>query len=103
MKNNTTPQQLGEMLSIARSYKLSSSALFSLCVLAEMHSATIGQLTRELGLSTAAATGVADSLADKEFITRTNGRTDRRTIWLEITPRGREALNDILHPQAVAA
>jgi len=101
--NTTTARQLGEMLAIAGQYKLSRSALLSLCVLSEMHSATLGQLTRELGLTSAAATGIADSLAAMDFVVRSNGFSDRRQVWLDITPRGREALNDILTPQAVPA
>jgi DNA-binding MarR family transcriptional regulator len=104
MKNNTTTaKQLGEMLAIARAYKLSGSALQFLCRIAAEHSLTLGSLCREIGLTSEAATGIADSLVALGFATRMNGFSDRRTVWLDITPRGREALADILNPQAVPA
>jgi len=103
MKNNTTASQLGEMLAIARAYKLRGSALHFLCLLAGNHSLTLGNLCNLTNMSSAAATGIADTLVAMEFVTRSNGLSDRRTIWLEITPRGKEALNDILNPLAVYA
>lgn len=51
----------------------------------------IGIIAEEFGISTAAATGIADTLENRGLAVRTHSKTDRRKITLSITPEG-EAL-----------
>ena len=46
-------------------------------------------------MSTAAITGLADGMEKSGIVTRQRSGLDRRTIWLELTDKGREALKAI--------
>lgn len=63
---------------------------------------TMGALAKALGVSTAAATGIADKLEGLDYLERINGTQDRRTIFLKLTVKGRDVAERI-HPQPQSA
>jgi DNA-binding MarR family transcriptional regulator len=77
-------------------YRLNTSALQALCDLGASESIVMTHLARRLGISSAAITGMIDSLEKSQFVVRQNSRTDRRKIWITLTDLGRRALSDIL-------
>lgn len=93
-----TPFQIARLISHMDDYNLNSSALHCLCVIdaAGADALTMTSTARAMRLSTAALTSIADRLETLGFITRRPARVDRRVIWLELTQRGKEALQDIL-------
>lgn len=52
----------------------------------------ISEIADRMGVSLSAATGLADRLARAELAVRQRSTEDRRVVWLEITPKGRELL-----------
>lgn len=92
------PFAAARMLKSMAEYNLSASATHALCVIREAgaDALTMSTTAKALGLSTAALTGLADTLEALGFITRRPARVDRRVIWLELTEQGRAALTDIL-------
>jgi len=93
------PALMARMLRTAGLYNLPAGGLQTLCELAATgcDSLTMSSMARKLGVSTAAITGTADALEALGFVTRQHSRTDRRVIWLNLTDRGRAALEDILN------
>jgi MarR family 2-MHQ and catechol resistance regulon transcriptional repressor len=86
------------ILSRADQYRLSASALHTLCALraSGADSLIMTSVARKLDLSTAAVTHIADNLERLGFIERAPSESDRRVIWINLTDRGRDALTDIL-------
>jgi len=52
----------------------------------------ISEVAARLGVSLSAATGLADRLTRAGLAVRSRDGDDRRVVWLEITPKGRELL-----------
>ncbi|MHB0886964.1 MAG: MarR family winged helix-turn-helix transcriptional regulator [Bacillota bacterium] len=52
----------------------------------------ISDIADRMGVSLSAATGLADRLARAGLAIRERSTEDRRVVWLEITPKGRELL-----------
>lgn len=92
------PAILARILTRSSLYDLSANQLQALCELAASTSEalTMGGLARQLEISSAAVTTLADVLEKQGHITRHPSRTDRRTIWLILTDTGKKALTDIL-------
>jgi len=53
-------------------------------------SINLTELTSSINLNNSAVTGIVDRLEAKEFVHRIKKGEDRRTIYLEITPEGKE-------------
>jgi MarR family transcriptional regulator, organic hydroperoxide resistance regulator len=47
-------------------------------------------LAKELGVTPGNVTGIVDRLAEQEMVVRKPDPVDRRIIWLEATPKGKE-------------
>lgn len=94
----TSARTLAGILGRADQYRLSFSALRTLCELraSGADSLIMTSVARKLDLSTAAVTHIADDLERRGFINRAPSATDRRVLWLNLTDRGRDALTDIL-------
>lgn len=94
----TTSFQLARFISRFDDYKLSKSAVHCLCVIdaAGADSLTMTSAARAMRISTAAITSIADHLEERGFIARRTARVDSRVIWLDLTERGKDALQDIL-------
>lgn len=86
--------KLATSLAAAAEYKLNISSLRTLIIL-EKRDITVGTIAKELDLTPASATQIADSLVRMDFVTRNHGEQDRRIIWISINDRGRAALKDI--------
>lgn len=93
------PADLARILSRAGLHNLHLAAFQALCELAASgtDSGNMTTLSRKLGMSTAGMTSVADTLETAGFVIRQQSRNDRRAIWLNLTDRGRLALQDILN------
>lgn len=82
-------------LRISRRLGIGNSAMW---ILIELHPAgrvlTLASLSRTLGVSSAAMTGLVDGLEAKELVKRTRGGMDRRTVGLSLTLKGRAALEE---------
>lgn len=71
-----------------RSFGLNLTQGEALCIIAEHEDGIqLGPLARELGVSSATLTGVADTLEKRGFARRRRGM-DRRSEWLDITHEG---------------
>jgi DNA-binding MarR family transcriptional regulator len=53
-------------------------------------------LAERLKVSTAAVTSIVDKLEDEHLVHRTRSKEDRRQVLVQITPRGREAVQRVL-------
>ncbi|RDV84497.1 MarR family winged helix-turn-helix transcriptional regulator [Ammonifex thiophilus] len=65
---------------------------FFLQVLAEKGRASVSEMAAELGVTLAAITALAGKLSRAGWVQRTRSGPDRRVVWLELTPAGREVL-----------
>ncbi len=61
-----------------------------LCFILAHEKITVGDISRGLGISYPAATKTVSRLAEKRLVTRKHDPADRRNIFVEITPAGRE-------------
>lgn len=52
----------------------------------------LGDLAEELDFTSGAVTGLCDRLENKGFARRVRRELDRRTVWLDITEKGREMM-----------
>lgn len=76
-----------------------TSAQFIVVVgMAHNRASTLTEFSRLLGYDTGAMTRLLDRIEQKGIIKRVRSTTDRRTVNIELTPRGRE-----LYPQIKAA
>ncbi|RJX16921.1 MAG: MarR family transcriptional regulator [Ammonifex sp.] len=53
---------------------------------------TVSEVAAELGVTLAAVTVLANKLARSGWVNRYRDERDRRVVWLELTPSGREVL-----------
>jgi len=71
-------------------YNVTLPQMLSLYELSRHDSMNLTELTRSINLNNSAITGIVDRLEAKGFVTRVKKEGDRRTIYLEITPAGKE-------------
>lgn len=86
--------------SVARSSGLTPSQLIVLHLLDGMQRATAGEIARAASVGQATVTALVDKLVERGFVERKREATDRRRVWVAITPEGRRALEgapDLLH------
>jgi len=81
--------RIGLYLSDLRDAKLSQGDAHILALLDEKSPATIADLHRGLAHKRSTLTSILDRLAERGFVTRSVGATDRRTFVIALTPRGR--------------
>lgn len=64
---------------------------------------TIREISESVLISTGSITYVIDKLEKKEFLIRTNCPEDRRAVYLEITEKGKQVMDDIFpkHQQVI--
>ena len=85
------------LLAYAAERKLCVSAIRILLRIFPGHCITLSSLATELGISTAAITGLADSLEKANAAKRIPYPSDRRAFALSITPETHADLKTILH------
>ena len=73
-------------------HALSEGRLAVLLAAARRGTATPAQLAEDLGVTRAAITGLCDSLARAELITRAPHPSDRRSLTIALTPAGDRVL-----------
>ena len=81
--------RIGLYLSDLRDAKLSQGDAHILALLDEKSPATIADLHRGLAHKRSTLTSILDRLAERGFVTRSVGATDRRTFVIALTSRGR--------------
>ena len=57
---------------------------------------TMSGLAERLGVSTAAVTSIVDKLEAEDLVHRSRSKTDRRQVFVQITPRGQEAVKRVI-------
>lgn len=86
----------------ARKLGISIEAYHLLCLVAYSSGHKLKNYARLLEISTAAITGLADSLQRAGMTLRHRQPCDRRSWILSLTPKGNEAINSILTPKEKA-
>jgi DNA-binding MarR family transcriptional regulator len=89
------PADLCHLFRFARDHNLGLTTLHTLMFLLANGSVKMSALAKELGYSTAAATGTADRLEKLGLIGRGFAK-DRRVILLQLTPKGHETITAAL-------
>ena len=59
---------------------------------------TTSHISRKIGLTSAAMTGILDKLESMRLVFRKRNQYDRRVVTIGLTDRGREAAHDIINP-----
>jgi DNA-binding MarR family transcriptional regulator len=88
--------RIGLYLADLREQNLSQGEAHILALLAQQSPATVGELHAGLAHKRSTLTSILDRLAERRFITRTVGTTDRRTFVIGLTPRGRRVAARVL-------
>lgn len=71
-------------------YNVTLPQMLCLYEISRRDSINLTELTKSINLNNSAITGIVDRLEAKGFVNRVKKGTDRRTIYLEITPAGKE-------------
>jgi DNA-binding MarR family transcriptional regulator len=77
--------------SLSRATGLTPPQLMVLSTLSGADEATPTTIARAVGVSQATATALIDKLAQRGFVRRRRGETDRRQVWVSLTAEGRDA------------
>ena len=75
---------------LGASFSKSEAAL--LAFLAEQGPATMSEVSSAVGLALSSATGLVDRLVERRLVERSRPESDRRTVRVVLTARGRRAL-----------
>ncbi|GLX67854.1 MarR family winged helix-turn-helix transcriptional regulator [Paenibacillus glycanilyticus] len=67
-----------------------------LCTLHTSGSLKVSELADVLGLTSGAITGIADKLLSEDLISRERASNDRRVVYIELTAKGKDMVDDIL-------
>jgi len=79
---------------------LSSNRFSALRALLDGELLTMSGLAARLQVSTAAVTSIVDKLEAEQFVKRSRSKEDRRQVFVQITPRGRDAVQGVLDVRA---
>ena len=79
---------------LSRETNLSPSQLRVLEILVEKNRCTLGEIAKETQLSNATITALIDKMESRGLVIRVRGHEDRRRVWLELTPAGRQSAED---------
>ncbi len=82
-----------EYLVPQESAKLSRGETTLLASLAEQGQATMSEISSLLGLALSSTTGLVDRLVERRLVQRSRAESDRRTVRVVLTSRGRRALD----------
>ena len=80
--------RIGLYLATLREQRLTQGEAHILAHLASSGPATVGELHRSLAHKRSTLTSILDRLAERGYITRESGRTDRRTFVVTLTRSG---------------
>jgi Transcriptional regulators len=59
----------------------------------------VSELADILGLTSGAITGIADKLVAEDLISRERANDDRRVVYIELTTKGKDMVDDVLESQ----
>ncbi len=62
----------------------------------EEHRMTPNEIAKKLNVTRGNMTGLIDGLLKDGFVTKKLDKEDRRQVWIEVTPKAKERLNEIL-------
>jgi DNA-binding MarR family transcriptional regulator len=79
---------------------LSPNRFNALRALGNSEQLMMSALAERLKVSTAAVTSIVDKLEAEHLVHRTRSKEDRRQVLVQITPRGREAVQRVLDVRA---
>ena len=82
--------RIGLYLAELREQQLTQGEAHILALLAESSPATVADLHRGLAHRRSTLTSILDRLADRGLITRSVGKSDRRTFVIDLTSSGRK-------------
>src|ERR1700693_3398008 len=80
---------------LAKKLKLSRTDMRCLDLIGRLRPMTAGRLAEEIGLTTGAVTFVLDRLEEAGMVTRRRDTEDRRRVWGEIVPEGRQGVRGL--------
>lgn len=90
------PHELLEVTIEARKRKLQGASLATLLIILDTPQ-TVGKIAGEIGISSAAMTGLADKLCAESLVIRSSVPGDRRKWTLKITAKGTAAIEAVLN------
>ncbi|CAH0121183.1 HTH-type transcriptional regulator MhqR [Paenibacillus sp. CECT 9249] len=103
MKLSSIFRSLIKMMTQEWNKRMVHNLTFSQCrVLFRLHSIgpmKVSELADALSFTSGAITGITDKLIAAGFAVRTRAEDDRRVVYVEITPKGKEALDEIQEKQ----
>lgn len=77
-----------------KKYKLTFLQIQVLRLLHQENSRSLRQLSEEIGSSMSSMSGVVDRLEKLELVTRKRDHKDRRIVWITLTTKCKELIND---------
>ncbi len=83
---------------LTKSSGLTSSQLVLLKVIAEQYDVTAGEIAQRISLSQATVTSILDRLEGRGLVLRERGSTDKRKVYVRLTPEGSATLNSAPQP-----
>ena len=83
---------------LARETGLTTAQLVVLQIVADAGETTPKGIAERAGTSQATITALVEKLHRRDFVERRRGHTDRRQLWLTLTPAGRKALDEAPDP-----
>ena len=76
--------------------KISCSQMVALDHVSRMSSVKMKDIASHLGIQMSSATTLVGRLIREKMLTRRHDEEDRRLVWVEITPRGKKVIKQIL-------
>lgn len=83
---------------LASDKQVTSAQLFALKMLSRDDVDTASTVAGKMHLSASTVVGILDRLEEKDLITRSRDREDRRVVRVTLTPRGRDLIRETPHP-----
>ena len=77
---------------LSRETNLKTSQLLVIQTIDEVGEMTIGEIAASVNLAQASVTAIVQRLQDAGLLTRQRGDSDKRKVYVQLTPEGREVL-----------
>ncbi|MCC6915143.1 MAG: MarR family transcriptional regulator [Rhodospirillaceae bacterium] len=77
---------------LARETELTTSQLLVLQLLDPSQDLKIGDIAKQVNLNQATVTTIVDRLEERHLVKRHTGKQDRRQVFVRVTPKGRDVL-----------
>lgn len=88
-------QRVGKDLGSISEHLVPSAQLDVLRLLHERGRLTVSQLAKELSVTVSAITSLSNRLVNSRLVRRIADKSDRRLVWLDLTPEGKELFEKI--------